>query len=34
MEPATSTPEELGEIVRTELETWGKVIREGNLKVE
>ena len=30
--PVGSTPEEFAAFIRSEMETWGKVIRAGNLK--
>jgi len=32
--PASSTPQELGELVRTELTRWAKVIRDAGIRVE
>jgi tripartite-type tricarboxylate transporter receptor subunit TctC len=33
-EPATGTPEQTAEFLRTEYERWGKVIRDGGIKAE
>ncbi|TAK82348.1 MAG: tripartite tricarboxylate transporter substrate binding protein [Betaproteobacteria bacterium] len=33
LEPTPTTPEELGEFVRTETEKWGKVIKESGMQV-
>ena len=33
-EPASTTPEQTGEFLRTEYERWGKVIRDGGIKAE
>ena len=32
MEPASSTPQELGDMIRTELARWTKVIREAGIQ--
>lgn len=32
VEPLTSTPEQYGEFIKTEIARWGKVIREANIK--
>ena len=34
VEPVTSTPSELGALFRREYETWARVIREANIKIE
>jgi tripartite-type tricarboxylate transporter receptor subunit TctC len=34
LEPATSTPQELGEMIRTELARWAKVIKTAGIKIE
>jgi tripartite-type tricarboxylate transporter receptor subunit TctC len=33
-EPAPGTPEQLGQHLRAEIDKWGKVIRDGNIKLE
>jgi tripartite-type tricarboxylate transporter receptor subunit TctC len=33
-EPMTSTPEQFGEFVKTEIVRWGKVIRDANLSID
>jgi len=30
--PVASSPEEFAALIRSDMETWGKVIRAGNLK--
>jgi tripartite-type tricarboxylate transporter receptor subunit TctC len=34
LEPQTSTPEGLGDIIRSEIERWERVIKEGKLKAQ
>ena len=34
VEPATSAPSEFGALFKRETETWARVIREANIKVE
>ena len=33
-EPATGTPEQAAEFLRTEFTRWGKVIKDNNIKIE
>ena len=33
-EPAGGTPEEFGRVIRSEMEKWGKILRDANIKVE
>jgi tripartite-type tricarboxylate transporter receptor subunit TctC len=33
-EPVASTPEEFAQFIKTELETWGKVIRAADIKMQ
>jgi tripartite-type tricarboxylate transporter receptor subunit TctC len=32
-EPVASTPEQFAELIRSEIETWGKIIQAANIKV-
>ena len=34
VEPGSSTPEELGELLKREVIRWGKVIKESGYKIE
>ncbi len=33
-EPMTSTPEQYGEFIKTEMVRWAKVIKDANVKIE
>ena len=33
-DPVGGTPKQFGDYVKTEIVKWGKVVREGNIKVE
>jgi len=33
-EPMTSTPEQYGEFIKTEMLRWAKVIKDANVKIE
>jgi len=34
LEPSSSSPEELGRYIKSEYETWGKVVKQAGIKAE